>query len=105
MSLFNQEQVVETNEVKLTKHVNGIKKMNSALLAMMKQLHAQAYEQVWNSEFDTQHILDAFDTDAKSLFELSSGVQTIIKSADDSYEVLLPTSEVTLNEDGTVTLK
>ena len=85
--------------------VNQIKTTTTQLYRMMKQMHTQSFNTVWNNpSYTPQEIVTAFGTDAVALFTLSYQLQEILKAADPNYVILMPTATVTLNEDGTVTI-
>lgn len=82
-----------------------IKQINTELYNIMKSRHTAIYNLVWkNKDYTPQQILDAFGKEADLLFQLSSGIQQILKSADDAYPVLDPKTEYEIkpSADGTV---
>jgi hypothetical protein len=101
MSIFYEETQPITS---LDTHVETIKKRNTNLLESVKVVHKVLWDKIWNSEFDTQTILDQFGSDAYKLFELSVDLQTLMAKADPNYVPLVAPKEFTANEDGTITI-
>jgi predicted transcriptional regulator len=100
MAIFSTPKPVTVDVI-----VDRIKAGNTQLYNTINQMHTQIFKAVWEQKnFTPKQIVDAFGTDAKALFELSSAVQTLLKTANPLYEPLVPKKQVTINENGTVTV-
>jgi hypothetical protein len=89
----------------LAETVKRVKFKSKGLHTKMNDLHAEIFRDVWhNPNFTPAQIIGEFGTNAKLLFEVSSLIQTCLARTDEKYQPLTPTSPVTLNDDGTVTL-
>lgn len=101
MSIIQPTQSAPTvNDV-----VNQIKSGNMQIYRFLKMQHTQSFNNVWNNPtYTPQEIVDAFGTDAATLFTLSWQIQQILQAADPGYVMLIPPVPVVINPDGTVTL-
>jgi len=83
--------------------VNQIKTTTTQLYRMMKQMHTQSFNTVWNNnQYTPEEIVTAFGTDAVALFTLSYQLQEILIAADPNYVILTAPNQITFSEDGSV---
>jgi len=74
-------------------------------LIILRQTVKGCFDDVWNnSEYTPQEFLNSCGTDASKLFIASAKTQQLIKALDPTYEYLISPKQVTINEDGTVTV-
>jgi len=102
MTIFQdkQSEPVVPQEVRIAQRIRS---MNTQTLMMLKMGVRQSFDAVWNAP-DPQAVLDQFGTSAAQLFQASNAAQQLIKALDPSWEELVPPTEFTVNEDGTVTI-
>jgi hypothetical protein len=83
-----------------------IRRMNYDLYQAIKNIHELIFNLVWKNKnkFTPEQIMEKIGTDAVAMFEVSSAIQSLLLQVNPSYVPLLPTKNVTMNEDGTVTL-
>lgn len=85
------EKISESAPIILSSEVARCKMMFDALWSGLTMAQAQ-------------EVIDLFGTNAKELFLYHSAWQTFLKTVDSNYTWLTPPFNVTINEDGTVTL-
>ena len=102
MGIINEDK---SNQLFIDNEVSSIKSITTNIYRTLKHQHTIAFNKVWdNPNFTPQEIIDAFGSDAASLFSISWSIQQILLAADPNYKLLIPPMNVTLNSDGTVTL-
>ena len=100
MSIIDPNTEVEVADV-----VKKIKLSNLVLYKKILQAVNDGFSIIWgNKNFTAQEIFDAFGTEAKDLFILSSDLQTLLAKANPSFEPMIPPHPYTINQDGTVTV-
>lgn len=86
-------------------YVIKIKEGNFQLYNLMKSQHAKLFNMIWSSvDFTPKEVIEAFGTDAATLFQLSGNIQSMLVSVDPNYVPLSPKFAYTINQDGTVTV-
>jgi len=107
MGLIEENVIAEpTTEEKLEATEQKVKHLCKNMFEHINNNHSLIWDLVWNNKlgFTPQEVIDTFGTDAKDLFELSDGIQTLAASACSDYVVKTTPNEYTVNPDGTVTI-
>lgn len=86
---------------------NVIKQDIERLYKSTKTQHTLIYNKIWNNPDATpDEIIKEFGSDGAALFQTSELLQQSMATADPTYEVMEPKdAQVTINPDGTVTIK
>ena len=98
MSLLPDNSTDETPQDAYEK----LKKMNAMTYKTLNTLHKVMFDFVWhNKTFTPKEMITAMGTDAATIFAISRQVQGILVTVNPTgYQVLEPTQNVTMNEDG-----
>lgn len=99
MAIINQNTLtVDQQKSQITASMNlGFNRLN--------QTFTKIFQQIWvNPNFTPQQIMDAFGSDAASLFQLSGQVQDLLNTIVPNVNQLTPPNAFTINQDGTVTI-
>ena len=103
MSLFNEEAVTAVKEA------NASKKRTSAVFTFFVESYKAEFNAFWRNQqgFTPQEMATAWGTDGALLFSNSSQTLSYINSIDstalDGFDLNVP-YDVTINQDGTVTV-
>lgn len=100
------DETILTNEEIVKMEMNKIAYINRTNLQGLKDNYIKAFNVVWhNSKGRTaQQILDGYGTNAANLFVESEYLKAVILRYDPDWVAPQPTNEVTINNDGTVTV-
>jgi hypothetical protein len=102
MGLIDLTRVTPT----LEQIVSDIKRTNFNMYNNLIVGHTDAFNMVWsNPHYTPKEIIGAFGADAIPLFQLSSGIQQLLATADPTYIPLVPTKTVDIDPNtGIVTI-
>lgn len=94
----NQSQTIQ-------EAVSNLKKQNYAFFSLIKNQHTQLFNNIWkNPKFTSKEIIEGFGTDAVALFQLSSNLQALLYTTDNTYIPLQPLKSFVINQDGSITV-
>ena len=99
--MYTQPQ--KTKEELLKEKVSRIVQSANGLIDMIKAEHTMSFIALWSHE-NPQEIFDLLGSESALMFRDSHGIQTLLKTVDPDYELLVPPYEYTINQDGTVTI-
>lgn len=103
--IIKPQEVEKTHEEKRKEYVDELRVISGQMHRMIEEYHTRLFQGVWFADnFTSAEILEEIGTDGVQLFQDSSGVQTLLARNNPEYVVLTPPVEVTLNEDGTVSV-
>jgi hypothetical protein len=93
-----------TEEQKFEQFMIEFAKLLADLHATMEEKHTKIFNTFWNSKYDPQIIANALGYDKSVLlFNLSKGIQDILKAGDEDYNILQIWKNVSF-DNGTVTI-
>ena len=110
MSLLSEQNTapsLQEIQVNVARSIRGTALSNYRTLCQMQQ---QGINEVWRNNFGLtpQEVCDALGTDAASAFilhgKLTESIIAIATAGGVTPDILAPTNNFTLNEDGTVTI-
>ena len=106
MGILDKKEIVIDKSIKLARYEAMLKEDMARLYNNIKNQYADIFKKVWNSPrgFTPQEIFDEFNTEAKDLLIFSAQVQNLLKAVDPSYEVPPRPNEITINQNGTVSV-
>ena len=86
--------------------VAQLRLQSNRMYTNLKVQHTYMFNAIWNNpNFSPMQIIEEFGTDAVALFQVSEGIQGLLKIVDPSYVPLTPTGyTIVPNQDGTVTI-
>lgn len=94
-----------TRQELLTQEVNKIKQSLKVSQERHEADQKTAFDRIWNNpSFTPQELIAGFGTDAAELFVKSVTNEMCIKQINPSWKMMSSPYEVTLNQDGTVTV-
>jgi thioredoxin-related protein len=106
MGIINKKDITRTKDTRLSIRENRIRARSELLYDFIAKEYEAIFGMVWNGVEGMTHqeLFDKFGVEAADLMVFSAQIQQMLVAANPSYVPPQRPNEITINEDGTVTV-